>query len=68
MLLNQGKTGLEDGLWTSVTDGAGCGASADFNLDGKPDLAVNNTQGVSILLGTGKATRALYYRRRHRLA
>ncbi|HEY9073629.1 MAG TPA: VCBS repeat-containing protein, partial [Desulfobaccales bacterium] len=56
VLLNQGKAGVEDGLWTSVTDGAGCGASADFNLDGKPDLAVNNTLGVSILLGTGKAS------------
>jgi hypothetical protein len=34
VLLNQGNGTFEDGIWTSVTGGAGCGVSADFNLDG----------------------------------
>jgi len=54
VLLNEGKGFLEDGIWTSVTGGAGCGAKADFNGDGRPDLAVNTPSGISILLGTGK--------------
>jgi hypothetical protein len=54
VLLNLGKGFLEDGIWTNVTGGAGCGAAGDFNGDGKPDLAVNTPSGVSILLGTGK--------------
>jgi adhesin/invasin len=54
VLLNLGKGFFEDGIWTNVTGGAGCGAAADFNRDGKPDLAVDNANGVSILLGTGK--------------
>src|ERR1700722_1255500 len=54
VLLNLGKGGLEDGIWTNVTGGAGCGVKGDFNGDGKPDLAVNNANGVSILFGTGK--------------
>jgi hypothetical protein len=55
VLLNQGKGRYEDGGWTTVSGGAGCGAAADYNGDGKPDLAVNNSSGVAILLGTGKA-------------
>jgi hypothetical protein len=55
VLLNQGKAQFEDGIWTAVTGGASCGAGADFNGDGKPDLAVVTSTGVSILLGTGKA-------------
>ena len=54
VLLNQGHGRFEDGIWTAVTGGAGCGAKGDFNGDGKPDLAVNNSQGISILLGTGE--------------
>ena len=54
VLLSRGKGSYEDGLWTAVTGGAACGASADFNGDGKPDLAVNTPTGVAILLGTGK--------------
>jgi hypothetical protein len=55
VLLSEGKGKFEDGEWTPVTGGAGCGAAADYNGDGKPDLAVNTAQGVSILLGTGKS-------------
>jgi len=54
VLLNEGNKGFEDGIWTSVTGGAGCGVKGDFNGDGKADLAVNNPNGISILLGTGK--------------
>ncbi len=61
VLLNEGEGAFEEGIWTNVTGGAGCAVKGDFNGDGRPDLAVNNTngsssQGISILLGTGKAT------------
>jgi hypothetical protein len=57
VLLSEGKGKYEDGIMTSAPAGAGCGASADFNLDGKPDLAVNLTGGgFAIFLGTGSAT------------
>ena len=56
VLLNVGKGKFEDGEWTAVTGGAGCGATADFNGDGKPDLAVTTNTGFTILLGTGKVT------------
>jgi hypothetical protein len=55
VLLSLGKGKFEDGEWTAIQGGAGCGAAADFNRDGKPDLAVNTPTGVSILLGTGQA-------------
>ena len=59
-MLNTGKSGFEDGLWTALPGGAGCGVAADFNGDGKPDLAVNlfqgAFQGISILLCTGAAS------------
>jgi hypothetical protein len=45
-----------DGEWISLTGNGNCGAAADFNLDGKPDLAVPTSTGVVILLGTGKAS------------
>ena len=54
VLLNEGKGKFEDGIWTTVAGGAGCSVAADFNRDGKPDLAVITSTGVSILLGTGK--------------
>jgi hypothetical protein len=57
VLLNLGKSEFEDGSWTSVTGGGGCGAAADYNGDGKPDLAMITTTGFTILLGTGKATK-----------
>ncbi len=54
VLLNQGKGKYVDGLFTSLGVAAGCGVTGDFNGDGKPDLAVNTAQGISVLLGTGK--------------
>jgi len=54
VLLSESKGLYEDGIWTSVIGGAGCGVAADFNGVGKPDLAVNTPSGISILLGTGK--------------
>jgi hypothetical protein len=55
VLLNESKEIFEDGLWTNLGVPAGCGVSGDFNGDGKPDVAVNTSEGISILLGTGKA-------------
>ncbi len=55
VLLSEGKGNFEDGIWTPVTGGSGCGVTADFNADGKPDVAVITATGVAILLGTGKA-------------
>jgi hypothetical protein len=55
VLLSAGKGRFEDGVWTSVPGSGNCGATADFNGDGRPDLAVPTSQGITILLGTGKA-------------
>ncbi|HXM43295.1 MAG TPA: VCBS repeat-containing protein [Bryobacteraceae bacterium] len=56
VLLNRGKGTFEDGEWTAIQGASGCGVSADFNGDGNPDYAVNTTAGISIFLGTGKAS------------
>ena len=55
VLLNEGKGKFEDGITTPVPNSGNCAASADFNGDGIPDLAVPTTTGTVILLGTGKA-------------
>jgi len=55
VLLSEGKGLYEDGLWTKLPGGAACGVTADYNGDGKPDVAVNTPTGVAILLGTGIA-------------
>jgi len=57
VLLNLGKGAFEDGEWQPLPASGGCGVAADFNGDGKPDLAVNTSAGISLLLGTGKASR-----------
>jgi len=54
VLLSQGKGRYLDGGWTKVAGAGGCGAAADYNGDGKPDLALSTSTGISILLGTGK--------------
>jgi len=56
VLLNEGKGAFEDGEWISVAGAGSCAAGADFNGDGKPDLAVPAGPGVVILLGTGLAS------------
>jgi hypothetical protein len=53
VLLSKGGGKFEDGIWTALPGAIACGAAADFNGDGKPDLAVLTAQNISILLGTG---------------
>jgi hypothetical protein len=55
VLLNGGKGKFQDGNWTAVPGAGNCGAAADYNRDGKPDLALPTLRGITILLGTGKA-------------
>ncbi|MGO4881457.1 MAG: FG-GAP repeat domain-containing protein [Bryobacteraceae bacterium] len=55
VLLGDGTGKFKDGVWTAVPDGYGCAVSADFNLDGSPDLAQVTSQGFQVLFGTGKA-------------
>jgi hypothetical protein len=56
VLLAEGKGRIEDGIWTPVAGAFACGAPADFNRDGKPDLAVPTSEGITLLLGTGNGT------------
>jgi hypothetical protein len=56
VLLSEGKGKFEDGEWLSVPGAFGCGAPADYNGDGRPDLAVGTPQGITVLLGTGNAS------------
>ena len=55
VLLNKGDGKFQDGDWTPVAGAGACGAAADYNGDGKPDLAINTSTGVTVLLGTGSA-------------
>ena len=55
VLINWGNGKFVDGLWIPVAGSGNCAASADFNADGKPDLGVPSTNGIAVLLGTGKA-------------
>lgn len=54
VLLNLGKGFMENGIWTKVPGASACGVTADFNGDGKPDVALITTSGFSTLLGTGE--------------
>ena len=54
VLLNVGKGRFQEGESIPVSGGIpGCAVAADFNGDGKRDLAVGMQNGISILLGTG---------------
>ncbi len=55
VLINWGNGKFVDGLWIPVAGSGNCAVSADFNADGKPDLGVPTTNGIVVLLGTGKA-------------
>jgi len=46
VLFNQVTGKFVDGLWVPLAGSGNCGAAADFNGDGKPDLAVPTSQGV----------------------
>jgi hypothetical protein len=54
VLLNNGHGKFSDGEYLRVGGQPDFIAAADFNGDGKLDLAFGNGQGVNILLGTGK--------------
>ncbi len=56
VLLAEGKGRFEDGIWSPVAGASACGAPGDFTGSGQPDLAMLTTQGITILLGTGKGT------------
>ncbi len=56
VLLNKGKGQFEDGTWFSVPGAMGCAAPADYNGDGRPDLAIATSSGIAIVLGTGEAS------------
>lgn len=53
---NLGNGFFGPGVRTPAVSGASSVATADFNEDGKLDLAVTGWDGVSILLGTGSGT------------
>ncbi len=55
VLLNDGHGKFIDGEYLKVSGQPQCAQTADFNGDGKPDLAFGNGQGATVLLGTGKA-------------
>ncbi len=55
VLLGDGKGRFKDGVWTSVAGAGGCAVTADFNLDGRPDLAQVTSEGFQVLFGSGKA-------------
>jgi hypothetical protein len=54
VLLHTGPATFMEGIPYPLS-GAGCVAAADFNGDGKPDVAVNMSSGFQILFGTGEA-------------
>lgn len=55
VLLNQGDLKFQDGLWVQEPSSANCAAAADFNGDGKADLALPIPDGILMLFGTGNA-------------
>lgn len=55
ILLGSGRGAFQQPRNVSLANGVSI-ASADFNADGHPDLAVANGAGVSVLLGNGNGT------------
>jgi hypothetical protein len=57
VLLNDQDKAFIDGVFTSVPGSGNCAAGGDFNKDGNLDLAVPTTNGIVVLLGTGKSSK-----------
>ena len=55
VLLNRGGT-FGDGTGASITGSLSGAASADFNRDGKPDLAISTSSFTQVLAGNGDGT------------
>jgi hypothetical protein len=55
VLLNEGNGAFVDGVWTSVPGANNCGAAGAFDGADSVDLVVPTSNGLTVLLGTGKA-------------
>jgi hypothetical protein len=55
VLVNEGDGAFVDGVWSPLSGSGNCGAAGAFDGAGSVDLAVPTTNGLTVLLGTGKA-------------
>ena len=56
VLLGKGKGLFQSPIYTNSNGALGVIATADFNRDGRPDVAVPNGDGAVLLLGNGDGT------------